>query len=228
MKTYRNTALTVGIFFIVGDLAGIASGLIHSSLAMEPSFPLNIAASGSEWVLSAILILIMGLPLAMIPVVLYPLFKKQNEVLAQGAILFRGVLEAVCYLAMTVCTLCVLSVVQSNTDQANMQFLVSQLNDAKTWIELILAIVFSMGSFMISTLLYQTRVIPRWLSGWGIAGAGIYFIAPFISLLSPAHPAFGFESMIGFMIAPLAGQEITFALWAIVKGFKQPVYTESV
>ncbi len=39
--------------------------------------------------------MLMGLSLAMVPVLLYPIFKKHNEVLAFGAVLFRGVFEQV-------------------------------------------------------------------------------------------------------------------------------------
>ena len=222
MNSYRKTALIVGILFIIGDMAGISSGLIKAPLSADASFPLNLAGNEPLWIFSSILILIMGFPLAMIPVVLYPIFKKQNEVLAQGAVLFRGVLEAACYMAMTVCFLMITTVARSTVDAAGMQLLVAQFNGANLWIELILAIVFSIGSFMISTIFYQMRLIPRWLSGWGLIGSALYFIAPFISLLSPSHPAFGFESMIGFLIGPLAVQEMVFAFWAIIKGFKDP------
>ena len=48
----------------------------------------------------------------MIPVLLYPLFKKHNEVLALGAVLFRGVLEMVCYIFMVLGQFLLLSVSQ--------------------------------------------------------------------------------------------------------------------
>ena len=42
----------------------------------------------------------MGLALAMIPVVLYPLFRRQNHVLALGYVVFRGAIEPTAYLLM--------------------------------------------------------------------------------------------------------------------------------
>ena len=41
--------------------------------------------------------MLMGLSLAMMPVLLYPIFRKHNEVLALGAVLFRGAIEAISY-----------------------------------------------------------------------------------------------------------------------------------
>ena len=39
------------------------------------------------------LVMIMGLALAMVPVMLFPIFNRFNEVLALGSVVFRGVLE---------------------------------------------------------------------------------------------------------------------------------------
>ena len=58
------------------------------------TYPLNVSASETQWIIGTLLIMLMGLSLAMVPVLLYPIFKKHNEVLAFGAVLFRGVLEA--------------------------------------------------------------------------------------------------------------------------------------
>jgi hypothetical protein len=95
MKTYRKTAVIVGIFFIIGTVSGILSGVVTAPITAGSTYPLNISASETQWLIGTLLILLMGFPLAMIPVLLYPLFKKHNEVLALGAVLFRGVLEMV-------------------------------------------------------------------------------------------------------------------------------------
>jgi len=52
--------------------------------------------------MGALLVLIMGLALAMVPVMLFPIFRKYNEALAMGALGFRGVLEAVLYIAIVI------------------------------------------------------------------------------------------------------------------------------
>jgi len=223
MSNYRRSALIVGILFIVGTLSGILSSVITAPIMGHTEFPQNLAAAETRWILGTLLILVMGLPLAMIPTVLYPLFKKQNEILAQGAVLFRGVLEAVCYLALVICMLLMLSAGKLSLDRPVHQTITTLLSNASDWIELLLAIVFSIGSLMISVLLYQMRLVPRWLSGWGIVGAVLYFAAPFFSLLLHQHPAFGFEIWIGGLIGPLAVNEMVFAVWVIIKGFNPPL-----
>jgi len=225
MKPFRKISMFVGILFIIGTGAGILSGVVTQPILTAPGYLQNIAAHETQWIVGTLLILVMGLPLAMVPVALFPILKKQNEVLAIGAIVFRGVLEAISYILMVTCFLLLLTVgkqasISSGASQlASFQDLGNLLRSASSWFELILAIVFSIGSIMINFLLYQMKLIPRWLSGWGLIGSILYFAAPLVSMLSPQHPALSFDTAIGFLIGPLALQEMVFALWLLVKGF---------
>ena len=96
MNTYRKTAVIVGILFIIGTVSGILSGVMTAPITAGATYPLNVSASETQWIIGTLLILVMGFPLAMIPVLLYPIFKKHNEVLALGAVLFRGVVVKWC------------------------------------------------------------------------------------------------------------------------------------
>lgn len=225
MKPYRKLSLFVGILFLVGTSAGILSGALTQPILAAPDYLPNIAALETQWITGTLLVLVMGLPLAMVPVALFPILRKQNEVLAIGAIVFRGVLEAIAYLLIAACFLLLFTLGQQAATNpgaaqlAMLQGLGHLLRSASGWIELLLAIVFSIGSIMINLLLFQLKVIPRWLSGWGLAGSLLYFAAPFASLLSPQHPALSFDTYLGFLIGPLALQEMVFAVWLLVKGF---------
>ena len=222
MKTYRKTAVIVGILFIIGTVSGILSGVMLAPIMARSTYPLNIAASETQWIMGTLLILLMGFPLAMIPVFLYPIFKKQNEVLALGSIVFRGVLEAVCYMGMVISNFLLLSVSQvyekTTVSEISIQTLGSSLNSTGIWTSLLLGLVFSIGGMMIYILFFQMRLVPRWLSGWGFIGAILYFIAHIDGIFgSQQLPSF--ESGLGFLMIPLAIQEMVFAVWMIVKGF---------
>jgi hypothetical protein len=155
---------------------------------------------------------------------LYRIFKKHNEALALGAVLFRGVLEAVCYIGMVISMFLLLTVSQlyektGAVGAANLQTLGATLIATVNWVNLILAIVFSVGALMIYTLFYQTRLIPRWLSGWGFVGAVLYFFAPLVTMFVSQNMTLSLDSGFGFLMIPLAIQEMVFAVWMIVKGF---------
>ena len=224
MNTYRKTAVIVGILFIIGTVSGVLAGAFTAPIRTGSTYPLNISASETQWIIGTLLVLLMGLSLAMVPVLLYPIFRKHNEVLAFGAVLFRGVLEAVLYTVSVISMFLLLTVSEiygktGSADASNFQTLGSMLIAAGDWIQLIGGIVFSVGTLMFFVLFYQTRLIPRWLSGWGIIGAVLYFFANFVSMFGPLHIAPDIGSGIGLLMIPLAIQEMVFAVWIIVKGF---------
>jgi hypothetical protein len=105
------------------------------------------------------------------------------------------------------------------SDTAGYKVLGALLISAGEWLQIILAIVFSIGSMMISSLLFQMNIVPRWLSGWGLLGSVLYFAAPFVCILGPQRLPLSFET-VGLLIGPLAVQEMVFAVWMIVKGFR--------
>ena len=72
MKTYRKTAIVVGVLFIVGTVAGISSGIVTGPVLGDSDYLAAVVANESSIVLGALLVLVMGFPLAMIPVMMRP------------------------------------------------------------------------------------------------------------------------------------------------------------
>lgn len=213
----RKTAVIVGILFIVGTVAGVLSGIVSGSMVNSPDYLNNIAADPTRFITGTLLVLVMGFPLAMVPVMLYPIFKKYNQVLALGAVVFRGVLEAVCYMAMVIVWLLLMTLSREfiNTgapDASYFRTLGTLLQTSGRWVEHILAIVFSLGAMMIYALFYRSRLIPRWLAGWGFIGAVLYIAAPLINMFDPQLPMLSLGAGVGIFMAPLAVQEMVFAV----------------
>ncbi len=224
-NTNRKTAVIVGVLFIIGTVSGILSAVITGPILNDPYYLRKVAANENQIIIGALFVLIMGFALAMVPVMLFPIFKKQNEVLALGAVLFRGALEAVTYIAIVISWLLLIIVSQEFVkagapDASYFQTLGTLLQQAGEGVNQILAIVFSIGALMIYYLFYQSRLIPRWLSGWGLIGAILYLSVPLLGL---------FGSDLEFLMAPLALQEMVLAVWLIVKGFnKSAIASESI
>jgi hypothetical protein len=163
----------------------------------------------------------MGLALALVPIVLFPLLRKYHEVLALGYVVFRGALETALYIGMTVSwlMLIVLSMeyVKAGTAAAaGYQTLGTILLAGHEMMTTILIIVFSLGALMLYTIFYRSQLIPRWISIWG-------FIAIFLHLSTAVLIVFRFatpESAIVMAInLPIFLQEMVMAVWLIVKGF---------
>ncbi|MCD6474830.1 MAG: DUF4386 domain-containing protein [Anaerolineaceae bacterium] len=215
MNTNRKTATIVGILFIIGTVAGILSAVITGPILNSPEYLTEVAANSSQLVFGGLLVLIMGLALAMIPIFMYPIFKKHNESLAVGYVVFRGALETIIYITMVVSWLVLIVLSQEFVkagipNSSSFQLLGTVLLSVGDRINPVLQIVFSLGALMFYLLWYQSKLIPRWLSVWGLVGVALYFVAGISAL-------FGVDSEI--LVAPLALNEMVLAIWLIVKGF---------
>ena len=226
MKTYRKTSVIVGILFIIGTVAGISSGLVTSPVLGASDYLSQVAMNESAIVLGALLVLVMGFPLAMIPAMMFPIFRKTNEPLALGAVIFRGVLEAVTYMIIVISTLMFIPVGQAfveagAADAATFQAIGDFIKQTVYFTEHILALVFTIGALMLYWLFYKTKLIPNWLSLWGFIGAILYFTAPIFNLFDPLRLPLSLGVKWGYLMIPLAIQEMVFALWMIIKGFNK-------
>jgi hypothetical protein len=224
MKPYRKTSVIVGLLFIIGTVAGILSGIVTGPTLGASEYLAQVAANEQSIILGAILVLVMGFSLAMIPVMMFPIFRKTNEPLALGAVVFRGVLEAVTYMVIVLCWLILIPVGQefvsvSAADVATFQAMGNFIKQAVYWTEHLLALVFTIGALMLYWLFFKTKLIPSWLALWGFFGAILYFAAPILNMFDPLHPALSLGVKWGNLMAPLAIQEMVFALWMIIKGF---------
>jgi hypothetical protein len=74
---------------------------------------------------------------------------------------------------------------------------------------------FSLGAFMLNHVLYRARLVPRWLSVWGLVAATSILTARVLLM-------FGVElesSTVTVLDAPIMLQEVVLAVWLIGKGF---------
>jgi hypothetical protein len=212
MNSFQKTAKIVGILFIIGTVAGILSAFVIPSILNAPDYLIKISENKNMVILGVLLVLMMGISLSMMSVVLFPILKKYNETLALGAVIFRGALELVSYLGIAISWLLLLTLSQEyvsagTTAISNFQ---SMLMDLDFQSGSLGAIVFSIGALIIYYVFYKTKLIPTWLSLWGLFGAILYIASPILMM-------FGFD--FEFLMYPLGVQEMIMAVWLIVKGF---------
>ena len=95
MNTYRSNAIIAGVLYIIGTVAGILSLVLSQPVRDAQDLLASVAANANQVIVATLFVLLMGLSLAMVPVVLYPILRRYNEVLALGYVVFRGALETV-------------------------------------------------------------------------------------------------------------------------------------
>lgn len=223
MNSINRTARIVGALYIIGTVAGILSLVFRGPIGNVQDFLISVSANETRLVVGALFVLTMSLALAMVPVMMFPILRKHNEALALGYVVFRGGLEAVSYLAIATIWLLLVPLSQlyvqaGASDASNIQALGTLLLEAEKGIVggVILTIAFSLGSLIFNYLLYQTKLVPRWLSAWGLI-AGVLYLAS--GLLAVFGIIEALSPIFVILQLPKALQEMVLAVWLIVKGF---------
>ncbi len=227
MKSYRMTALMVGVLFAVGTVAGVLSQVFTAPVLGAADFPANAAREAHSLVLGALCVLTMAFSLAMIPAVLFPLFRQYDETLAIGVVIFRGVLEQISSIVTVLVWFLLISLSQlpgmgSSADTALAKTIATLALNVADWMTLVGAICFSLGALIIYTLFYRARLIPRWISVWALGGAVLYITAQVWGMFDPQQLPLTLDHGIGMLMIPTAIQEMFMAGWLIVKGFNAP------
>ncbi len=219
--TNRKTAIMVGLLYIIGTVAGILSLVFTGPILESPDYLLQVSMNPNQIVIGALFVLTMGLALAMVPVMMFPILKSYNEALAVGYVVFRGALEAVTYL-LFVCGWLSLPLISAEFIKASatqapfFQSLGDIVLAAHDQISHVLAVVFILGALMFYYVLYQSKLVPRWLSGWGLLAAIPYFVSGVLGLFTLPGPM---STLPMVLVLPMAVQEMVLAIWLIVRRF---------
>ncbi len=208
MSGDRKAAIWIGVLYIIGTVALVLSLVVMGALLTDPAYLAQVAAQPNQVAIGAVLALLAGFALAMVPVVFWPVGKRYNETLAMGYVVFRGAIETVIYIVGALGWLLLIPL-STQPDAAPLAGFVHTA-DPVIW-EQVGVIPFALGALMFYFVLYQSRLVPRWLSTWGLVGAALYIVPPLGSM-------FGLSSL-GVLMAPLALQEMVMAVWLIAKGF---------
>ena len=218
MNSIRKTAIIVGALFITATVASSLS-LVFTGPLNAPDGLINVSANATQLIIGALLLLIDSIAVVVIPIMLFPIFKKHNEALALGYVGAR-IIEGVIFIVGVISLLLLLTLSQEfvkagTPDVPYFQTLGTLLLAAHDWAFLLGLTVFSLGSLTLNYILYQSKLIPRWLSGWGFIGAALSLAASLIPQLG-----YNLSSSIDTLLnSPIAVQEMVFAVWLIVKGF---------
>jgi hypothetical protein len=219
MNKFRKIAIIAGVLFIIGSLAGILSEVFGPNLNAQ-NFLAVLSSNENKVIIQALFELLMGLAVVGIAVAVFPVLKKLNEGMALGYVVARTI-EGLLFINGIISLLMLLTLSQEfsaavNPDAAYFQTLGTLSLAVREWGGGVCStIVFSLGSLIFYYLLYKSKLIPQWLSGWGLIGAALY-------LLSGFFPLFGHDSRSTIYLIlemPLAVNEMVLAAWLIFKGF---------
>ena len=213
----RRISITAGVIFIIAGVAGLAAPVLLPGLK-GADYLTKVSGNSNVVTVAALLYLIAAFTSVGIAIVLYPVLKRVNEGVAIGSVVFRT-LEAAMYLAAVVSLLSLLTVSQqfvnaAVADRASLQAIADSLRSVRDHATLVGVFAYSLGAGSYYLLFFQARLVPRWLSGWGIIGVVLIGLACVLALLSDGD-------ITGYvlLILPILVQEYVLAVWLIVRGF---------
>lgn len=222
VREHRAAAVTAGILFIIGTVAGILSKAVTAFPVHNADDPLGYAADHSGAVATgALLVLVMGLSLALLAVVLYPVLRQVDEVLATGYLIIRGAVETTTYVIVAITWLTLVPLAEtmsagSGTASPAGVRLGTVVIDSDG-ASIIMSLVFCLGAALFYTLLFRSRIVPRWITVWGLIGIPLYVLAYVLAM----YGAVGINSSaVNLLSGPLAVQEMVLAVWMIACGFR--------
>lgn len=216
MNADRKASRLAGILYILGIVAGVLSVVPVIDVS---DYLTQISAHAGQVASGAFFQFLMTAAYVGMAITLYPILKKHNESLALGYIGSR--LVAAAFIVIGVILLFLLLSLSQEFIQAgapvssHFQTVGEILRTGRDLVNHAGMIpVLSMGGMLLNFLLYQTKLVPRWLSGWGLIGTAMTIVASFLFMLRSITLITSI-----YMDFPLALQEMVFAIWLIAKGF---------
>ena len=219
MNSNRKIAIIVGILYIAATVAGILIGVVLMPIIEEPVNLMNVSTNENRVIIGALFELIMAVAVAGIAFMIYPILRQIKEGLALWYVGTR-ITEGVLFIVGIISLLSLLPLSQEFVkagapDASYFQTGGTLLLAASDHALMLGQTVFCVGALMLYYLLYQSRLIPRWLSVWGLIGVPLFVAAGFL-LLFGGDPN---STLSTLLYSPLGLQEMVLAVWLIVKGF---------
>ena len=231
MDTNKRAARIVGVLFIATTGAAIVSGAFLLPILEAPDYLVQVSANESQVMIGALFYFIMAAAGASIVIPMYPILKKYSKGMALGAVGFR-IIEGAIFMVGVICVLSLVTVsqefVQAGAPDGSYYQTLGELLRAGYTIDHAVVpgvFAFSLGALMYYYLFYQSKLVPRWLSVWGLVGV-------ILGIVNGLYDMFGGipnETISMLLDLPIFAQEMVLAIWLIVKGFNpSAIASESV
>ena len=218
--TDRKTAAVVGVLFIIGTVSGFLM-LPFIAILNTPDHLTTIATHEGQMIIATLLKFIMGVACAGIGLALYPILKKYNEGLAIGAVGFRvieGTIQVVGALGYVALLALSQEFVKAGAPASSFfQTADVLINTSAAWLrDVAMLLTWCIGALMYYVVFYQHRLVPRWLSVWGLVGITMTILSALLVMFHLLPPAGTIQVI---LLMPILPQELVLAVWLIVKGF---------
>ena len=216
MSSNRKIAIIVGLVFLFQFFAEI---LVKQVLIGPETFGLEFiktaAAQSNQIVLATFIGLLVSVLSVVVAAILFPIFKKTNltfTILYLSFSIISFAVSAMEYFS-------VLSVLSLSREHAkaggssieHIQTLAAVLQGNRIWIHLMALLISSLPLAAFYCLTYQSKLIPRFISVWGLFATGLLFAVMSLALFD--------KGVFLMLLIPLGLNQLFLCVWLLAKGF---------
>ena len=225
MDSYRKNAIIVGVLFILAAVAAIIGHALYQPVLIDIDYIIKGSANETQVIWGAFCELVLAFSVIGISIMMYPILNKENESIAIGYVCFR-LLEATIIIIGIISLLSIVTLSQGfvkAADQNKSSFLAAGklLVTVHNWTFLPGAnLALGPSTLMMSYLLYQSKLVPRFIYVLGLVGGPLIFTCALLVIFGvfPQISLWG-----GLLAIPVFLYEMSLAIWLIVKGFNSSV-----
>ena len=224
MEADQRNARIFGVLFIITFLTSIPALALFQPVLDDPAGYISGGGKDNQIYLGAFLEFLLILANVGTAVVLYPIVRRQNELLAIGYVTAR-VIECVFLAAGIIFVLGVVSLRHDSPDAGDLAVSLAALKD---WTFLFgpgLVVPFGNG-LILGYLMYSSGLVPRRMAWLGLIGGPLLLIGNIGVLFDWWEPT----SAVTILVVPEFLWELLLGIYAAVWGFKRdaPILSASV
>jgi len=217
MNLSRRTARLVGALFLIVNAAFIAGAMSIEAILGSPDYLAIISSNRAQIILGVLLEIINGIAYIGIAVLMFPILKKHFESLALGFVGFR-IIEFVMQILADLSPLSLLNLSEEflkagAPESSIFQTMGASLLADRFWAFQMISITFGLGALFFYIILYKIKLVPRFISIWGLIGVTVVLANTILDML-------GFPP--GNLGVLMLLNELFLGTWLIVKGFNSP------
>jgi len=215
MKTYQKTATLVGSAFLFSNITFILGTIVMVEATLgSPDYLSLISASRAQIALGVLLSFANGLAYVGIAVLLFPILRPRFESLSLAYVGFR-LIEFITQILADISPLALLTLAGDIDQTSVTQGLGALLLAERFWAFQMLSLVFSLSALLLYAMLFRSRLIPGFISIWGLIAAALVALS---TILGWFNPDLG-QSLGMITGLPMLLNEVFLGIWLIVRGF---------
>jgi hypothetical protein len=219
MNRMKKSVAFAGVLFILATIGSLVGGTMISAAVPDAYSAVLTAANRPALIAGVLLELVNAVCVAGIGILLSSAFRRGSERAATGYSVLRTI-EAVFCVAVVLAPLALLYSAGAKAGFAAEMFAVRE-----GVYGLLVPLFFGIGALVLYGTLFRLRLVPRFISIWGLIATLFIFAVTILGFVLPAGLGGTLPILLGL---PIILNELFLGVWLMIKGFAEPAADAAV